>query len=129
MSFAPLQNAVAALDRSAEHYQAALAKFWESGGAARDPASLGALNEKLIESERKLTDPEGLPGRSWFQHEVYAPGLYTGYSVKTIPAVREAIEQKRWKAADDQILRVGHLLAAEAALIDAAAGELEKLAH
>jgi N-acetylated-alpha-linked acidic dipeptidase len=129
LNFAPLENAVEALDRSADRYQAALAKFWEHGGAAPDPASLRALNEKLIASERKLTDPDGLPGRPWFQHEIYAPGFYTGYGVKTIPAVREAIEQKRWKEADDQTVRVGHLLEAEAALIDAAAGELEGLSR
>ena len=53
------------------------------------------MNETLIESERQLTRPEGLPGRPWFTHQIYAPGSYTGYSVKTLPAAREAIEQKK----------------------------------
>jgi N-acetylated-alpha-linked acidic dipeptidase len=126
LNFAPLQNGMEALARSAERYEAALAKFWASGGAARDGAALRTVNEELLQSERKLTDPEGLPGRPWFQHAIYAPGFYTGYGVKTIPAVREAIEQKRWQEADEQMVRVGHIFEAEAALIEAAAAELDK---
>ena len=89
------------------------------------PAELQALNQKLMQSERKLTSPEGLPGRPWFQHLIYAPGAYTGYGVKTIPGVREAIEQKKWKEADEQIVRAANALQDEAALIDSAAQELE----
>ncbi len=120
LGFAPLENGVEALARSAERYEKALAK------AALGRASLQAANHKLIESERRLTDPGGLPGRPWFKHQIYAPGMYTGYGVKTIPAVREAIEQKRWTEAEAEIARVGRVLAAEAALIDGAAAELEK---
>ena len=120
LSFAPIENGVEALARSADRYEKALAK------AALGRASSQAVNQKLIESERRLTDPAGLPGRPWFKHQIYAPGVYTGYGVKTIPAVREAIEQKRWAEAETQIARVGRVLAAEAALIDAAAAELEK---
>ena len=54
------------------------------------------LNAKLIKTERLLTDSAGLPNRPWFENLIYAPGFYTGYGVKTIPGVREAIEQKRW---------------------------------
>jgi N-acetylated-alpha-linked acidic dipeptidase len=56
---------------------------------------------------------------------IYAPGYYTGYGVKTIPGVREAIEQKKWKEADGQIARVAQILQDEAALIDSAAKDLE----
>jgi len=56
-----------------------------------------------MESERRLTNPEGLPGRPWFKHEIYAPGQYTGYEAKTIPGVREALELKRWKEAEEQV--------------------------
>jgi N-acetylated-alpha-linked acidic dipeptidase len=56
---------------------------------------------------------------------IYAPGFYTGYGVKTIPSVREAIEQKQWKLADEQIVRVGKILTDEAALIENAAKELD----
>ena len=85
-----------------------------------------ALNEKLMQSERKLVSSEGLPGRPWFQHLIYAPGAYTGYGVKTIPGVREAIEQKQWKDVDQQIVRAANALQAEAALIDSATHELEE---
>jgi N-acetylated-alpha-linked acidic dipeptidase len=83
----------------------------------------------LIESERKLTNPEGLPNRPWFKHQIYAPGFYTGYAAKTMPAVREAIEQKQWKQADAGIAVVAHVLQDEAELISAAAAKLGAAAH
>jgi N-acetylated-alpha-linked acidic dipeptidase len=76
-----------------------------------------------------LTDDTGLPRRAWFKHMLYAPGFYTGYGVKTIPAVREAIEQKLWPEADAQIVRVSSVLAKEAAAIDATAAALEKVTN
>jgi N-acetylated-alpha-linked acidic dipeptidase len=82
------------------------------------------VNAKLIESERRLTDASGLPGRPWFRHMIYAPGFYTGYGVKTIPGVREAIEQKRWQEADEQIQRAGAILTREADLLDEATAAL-----
>jgi N-acetylated-alpha-linked acidic dipeptidase len=126
LNFAPLENASDALTHSAERYQKALEKISSNGELAVSPAGLQALNEKLMQSERKLTSPEGLPGRPWFQHLIYAPGQYTGYDVKTIPGVREAIEQKQWKEADQQIVRAANALQDEAALVDSAAQELEK---
>jgi N-acetylated-alpha-linked acidic dipeptidase len=126
LNFAPLQNASDALTHSAERYQKALDKVTTNGELAVSPAELQALNEQLMQSERKLTSPEGLPGRPWFQHLIYAPGQYTGYDVKTIPGVREAIEQKKWKEADQQIARAANALQDEAALIDSAAQKLEK---
>jgi N-acetylated-alpha-linked acidic dipeptidase len=126
LNFAPLDNALAALTRSAEHYQKACARAQENSGSALARGALGGVNAKLIESERKLTSAEGLPNRPWFRHQIYAPGAYTGYGVKTIPGVREAIEQKQWQEAEAQMVRVGNILNAEAALIDSAAEELEK---
>ena len=70
--------------------------------------------------EQALTDPQGLPGRPWYRHLIYAPGYYTGYSVKTIPGVREAIEQRDWAEADVQIGRVAKALAALIVEIDKA---------
>ena len=128
LSFAPLENAVDALTRSAEHYEKALSKAQENGGAALSRASFRRVNAKLIESERKLTNAEGLPGRPWYKHQIYAPGLHTGYAVKTLPGVREAIEQKKWKEADAQLVRVGKILEDEAKLIESAANELEMIA-
>jgi N-acetylated-alpha-linked acidic dipeptidase len=70
------------------------------------------LNEIIFRAERALTNPEGLKGRPWYTHEIYAPGLYTGYGVKTLPAVREAIEGRLWDEADQQIIVVGKTVAA-----------------
>jgi N-acetylated-alpha-linked acidic dipeptidase len=78
----------------------------------------------LIESERKLTAPEGLPGRSWYKHQIYAPGVYTGYEAKAIPAVREAIEQKQWKQAEQAIASAAAALQREADLVASAAAKL-----
>jgi N-acetylated-alpha-linked acidic dipeptidase len=127
LNFAPLENATDALTQSAQRYRKAVEKADANGGAVLASASLSSLNALLIQSERKLTSPEGLPGRPWYKHEIYAPGVYTGYGVKTMPAARESIEQKKWKAADEGIVEVGRVLAAEAALINAAAAELEKV--
>jgi N-acetylated-alpha-linked acidic dipeptidase len=125
LNFAPLQNALDALTHSAERYQKAIEKVSSNGELRVSPAELHALNEKLMQSERKLTSADGLPRRPWFEHLIYAPGAYTGYGVKTIPGVREAIEQKKWKEADEQIARAAIALKDEAALIDSAAQELE----
>jgi N-acetylated-alpha-linked acidic dipeptidase len=117
LNFAPLDNAADDLTRAAEAYEKAFEK--SSGGHA--PAD---LNVKLIRTERLLTDSGGLPNRPWFENLVYAPGFYTGYGVKTIPGVLEAIEQKRWSEADQQIVRVAKALQNEADLLDEAAKEL-----
>ena len=126
LNFAPLLNASDALTRSAEHYQKALDAATRGGGLTLGKASIESLNPKLIQSERKLTSADGLPRRPWYKQIIYAPGFYTGYAVKTIPGVREAIEQKKWKEADQQIVIVSTVLQDEAALIDSAATELEK---
>lgn len=124
LNFAPLENAVDALHRSAAEYHKALEHANANGGVALASASLAEVNKLLIESERKLTNAEGLPNRSWFKHQLYAPGFYTGYAVKTVPAVREAIEQKRWSQADEAIVVVSGVLQQEAALIFSAAQKL-----
>ena len=124
LNFAPLQNAVDSLFRCSERYDKAAAGIKE-----KKTKSLETVNAKLIESERKLTTAEGLPGRPWFRHQIYAPGFYTGYGVKTIPAVREAIEQKQWKLAEEQVVKVAQVIEGEASLVDSAATELEKLSR
>src|SRR2546427_8629932 len=124
LNFAPLENALDTLTRSAAEYRKAFDQANANGGAALASASLAEVNKLLIESERKLTNAEGLPNRPWFKHQLYAPGFYTGYAVKTVPAVREAIEQKRWSQADEAIVVVAHVLQEEAALISSAAQKL-----
>ncbi len=124
LNFAPFENAVDALTRSSSEYRKALEQANANGGAALASASLAEVNKMLIESERKLTNAEGLPNRPWFKHQLYAPGFYTGYGVKTVPAVREAIELKQWKLADEGIVVVSRVLQDEAALISSAAQKL-----
>ncbi len=128
LNFAPLQNASAVLTRSAERYQKAVVKAQSAGGAALASPAIAGVNQRLIACERALTSREGLPGRAWFEHMIYAPGFYTGYGVKTLPGVREAIEQKKWPEAQTEIGRVATILTNEAAAIDAASAELEKAA-
>jgi N-acetylated-alpha-linked acidic dipeptidase len=124
LNFAPLDNATDALARGAAEYRKALEQANANGGAPLASASIAKVNRLLIESERKLTTTEGLPGRPWFKHLIYAPGQYTGYEAKTLPAVREAIEQKQWQHADEAIVVVARVLQDEAALISSAAQKL-----
>jgi N-acetylated-alpha-linked acidic dipeptidase len=121
LNFAPMENASEALTRSAMEYHKALEQANTNGGAALAAASLTQVNKMLIESERKLTNTAGLPNRPWFKHQLYAPGFYTGYAAKTVPAVREAIDQRQWKLADEGIVVVARVLQQEAELISAAA--------
>jgi len=124
LNFAPMENAAEALTRSAAEYRKALEQANANGGAALASASLAEVNKMLIESERKLANAEGLSNRPWFKHQLYAPGFYTGYGVKTVPAVREAIELKKWQQADEAIVVVARVLQDEAALISSAAQKL-----
>jgi len=129
LNFAPLDNAVDTLTKSAQRYEQAFARAQGDSGKPLARPEAQALNALLMQSERTLTSAEGLPRRPWFRHQLYAPGFYTGYGVKTIPGVREAIEQKNWKEADDQIGRVAQTLTAEATLLDRATAAAEALAH
>lgn len=128
LNFAPLDNAVEDLLRSSGEYQKALDKISANGGAALAGSSVQEINRLLIESERKLTTPEGLPGRFWYKHELYAPGAYTGYAAKAIPAVRENLEQKKWKEAEQAAAGVAQVLENESALISTATAKLSALA-
>ncbi len=124
-NFAPLENAVDALSRSADRYDAAVKAAWNRPESVT-PEVLARLNQKLMESERRLTDPAGLPRRPWYKHLIYAPGVYTGYAPKTMPGIREAIEQKRWSEVEPEIARVAKALESESELVAAAAAVLEQ---
>lgn len=114
LNFAPLQNALAKLQESAKNYQTA------TKGKQVSPAAQKQLDDILIDTERALTNNAGLPRRDWFKHEIYAPGFYTGYGVKTLPGVREAIEQRNWTEATQQIEIVSRTIENFAAEIDKA---------
>jgi N-acetylated-alpha-linked acidic dipeptidase len=124
LNFAPLDNAEAVLRRSAEHYSKALKAFAAANASSQ---MLQDLNNKLIQTERRLTNDEGLPRRPWYKHLIYAPGYYTGYGAKTLPGVREGIEEKRYQEAEKEITKVANVLQDYASAIDAAASDLEKI--
>ena len=96
LDLSPLDNAIATLKISAAAYDSAFAKALAAG--AKPSAQLDALLQGL---EQTFTNTQGLPGRDWYRHLIYAPGLYTGYGVKTLPGVREAIEQRQWAVANN----------------------------
>ena len=101
LNFAPVQNALAALEVAAAAYDDALAA--RMTGETIPATRLAELNRVLISTERLLTRDEGLPRRPWFRHQIYAPGFYTGYGVKTLPGIREAIEERDWDEAAEHM--------------------------
>ncbi|MEE9577813.1 MAG: transferrin receptor-like dimerization domain-containing protein, partial [Gemmatimonadota bacterium] len=118
VNFAPVKNALAELERASKAYDQALASRMAGGGL---PASRAAeLNRVLMSTERLMTRDEGLPRRPWFRHQIYAPGFYTGYGVKTLPAIREAIEERKWDEATEQMERAAEALQRVTRAIDQA---------
>jgi len=126
--FAQLDKAVDSLTKTASLYDKAyLAALSASNADASREAKLRSINQRLLQAERALTSNEGLSGRPWYRHLIYAPGFYTGYGVKTMPGPREAIEQHHWKDVDREIGRVAAALTREAALVSQLAGELSSI--
>ena len=123
IDLAPLRSAVSSLAEGARRYEDALGKASANGFTQVKQAK--ALNQLLYQSERKLTNEKGLPRRPWFTHQIYAPGFYTGYGVKTIPGVREAIEQKQWDEVGPEMKKATSAIQALASQIEAAARMLE----
>jgi N-acetylated-alpha-linked acidic dipeptidase len=74
------------------------------------PAKLAAMNDLLFHSERGMTVEPGLPGRPWYTHRIYAPGKYTGYDAKTLPGIREAVEEGKGDEAIEQAAQVAQIL-------------------
>jgi N-acetylated-alpha-linked acidic dipeptidase len=122
LNFAPLDNATESLSRAAARFERAQGSAL---GAAMDRTTATAVNAMLKDVERTMTSDQGLPRRPWYRHLLYAPGYYTGYGVKTMPAAREAIEQKQWVEAEREMGRVAAALDAAAVQITKAAERLE----
>jgi N-acetylated-alpha-linked acidic dipeptidase len=112
LNFAPL-------DQASDDLTTAAADF-DKAYAAHATSASPEINLQLIQSERAFLDSAGLPNRPWFQNMMYAPGFYTGYGVKTLPAVREQIEQKEWTVVDALIARTAAAIEREAALLKSA---------
>ena len=119
LDFAALDNAVVKLEQSAKAFDKEYARL----DASSDPSTKLArdrVNAALTILEQSLMDPRGLPGREWYQHMIYAPGLHTGYGVKTLPGIREAIEERRWDEANQYMGVVSHALNAYSERMDRA---------
>jgi N-acetylated-alpha-linked acidic dipeptidase len=95
LNFSGLQNSMNDLEKAAKHLSDVLA----SGKLSADQKT--TINKKLYQAEQKLLTDKGLPRRGWYRHSIYAPGFYTGYGVKTLPGIREALEQRNWKEAQE----------------------------
>jgi N-acetylated-alpha-linked acidic dipeptidase len=125
INFAPMKNALAVLKRSAERYSQALASFESKGSPALPHESLALINADLLRVSRLFLNQKGLPERPWFKNQVYAPGAYTGYDAKPIAAVREYMDEKRWREAEGQVPQVAQVVEAAAAGINKAAEDFE----
>ena len=117
VAFADLHNAMQAVKVSVADYQDALDKLDRQAMNQREREKLSRL---LYQSERKLSKEHGLPRRPWYKHHIYAPGFYTGYGVKTLPGIREAIEERNWQEAKEEIAITAAVLEDFAAQIDQA---------
>jgi N-acetylated-alpha-linked acidic dipeptidase len=123
MNFAPLKNAVNGLKTSAQRYGDAL-NGYRARPAAPSAGALAPVNADLLRVARLFLNEKGLPERPWFKNQVYAPGAYTGYGAKPMAAVREYMDQRKWREADAQIPAVAQAIEAVAAGIDKAADDL-----
>jgi N-acetylated-alpha-linked acidic dipeptidase len=113
----PIRASLDRLDKAAAAYNKAAA----SDRAMSLPAEkLAEVNRLLYTSERAFRHEAGLPRRPWFKHLAYAPGFYTGYGVKTLPGIREGIEQKQWDEARAFVPIVAKAIDALAAQVDRA---------
>ncbi len=99
IDFSPLENAVTSLGRASDH------AFAQLKNKSLNAKQKDSLNQQLYRAEQQLLLDQGLPLRPWYKHVLYAPGYYTGYSVKTLPGIRESIEQRNFQQAETEIRR------------------------
>ncbi|MGD8281357.1 MAG: transferrin receptor-like dimerization domain-containing protein, partial [Gemmatimonadota bacterium] len=121
-NFAPVENALVSFEEAATDLDRMLVDGLTSGSLTA--ARRSEINDILQQVEQALTDDEGLPGRPWFRHMIYAPGFYTGYGVKTLPGIREAIEQRQWDLVDPEMAKIADALDRVTALLRQATGEM-----
>jgi N-acetylated-alpha-linked acidic dipeptidase len=125
MNFTPMKNSIETLKKSAARYSRALAQWQTAGSPALAPQSFETLNAELLRISRLFLNEKGLPERPWFKNQIYAPGAYTGYGAKTVAAVHEYMDEKKWKEAEAQIPQVARIIENVAAGIDKAAADFE----
>jgi N-acetylated-alpha-linked acidic dipeptidase len=119
-----VQNGLSRLTSAADRYEEAVSAASANSGAALAGTAIAEVNGMMLQTERLLAPPEGLPRRPWYHHLLAAPGWYTGYAPKTLPGIREAIEGKRWQEAEQQAVVLGRALEEEAKLLERAAERL-----
>ena len=121
-----VRGALAGLDGAAQRYETALARLeaLPASGVTARRRSLAEVNRLLYQSEQALADSAGLPRRPWYRHLIYAPGYYTGYGVKTMPGIREQVEQRDLAAAQAEAARVARAIARYANVVQRAADAL-----
>jgi len=121
MNFAPMKNAIDLLKKSSDRYSKALAS-WQAKGSS---GSMDRVDADLLKIPRLFLNEKGLPDRPWFKNQIYAPGAYTGYGAKPMAAVREYMDEKRWKEAEEQVPQVSQVIEKVAAGVRKAAEDLE----
>ena len=125
----PMRTAVTRLSKAAADYERTMARVPAAGSRLAEGSELAELNRILYSTERAFRYEAGLPRRPWFKHLGYAPGLYTGYAVKTLPGVREAVEQRQWDDANRFTGVVAAAVTTLAADVDHATSLLKKVTH
>jgi N-acetylated-alpha-linked acidic dipeptidase len=118
LNFSSLQNALTEMEKSC----ATLSDAINKPNLSAEQKNI--LNKNLYQAEQQLLLVDGLPRRGWYKHSIYAPGFYTGYGVKTLPGIREAIEQRNWKEAQDQIEKAAAAISSFSAYLNNSAKKL-----
>ncbi len=128
LDMAPVRNAVESLRKAGLAYEKAYSSIGKvPADTLNSRKELTALNKLLQSSEQKLGNSDGLPRRDWFKHQIYAPGFYTGYGVKTMPQIREGLEEGRYTEAQGGVRTVSAAVNALAAQVDQAAQALQQV--
>jgi len=129
LDLAPVRTALTKLAAAAGDYEKALGRLnrLDAEDVTRLRAQLGEVNETLYRTERAFRHEAGLPRREWFKHLAYAPGLYTGYGVKTLPGIREGVEQEQWDEARSFVPIVADAVRKLTSDVDRATAMLKKI--
>jgi N-acetylated-alpha-linked acidic dipeptidase len=129
LDFAPLTAAVAALSKASAGFEKAHAAVPAASAKTLETQqeALKVVNQLVFSSERRLGNDAGLPRRDWFKHQVYAPGFYTGYGVKTLPQIREGLEEGKYDEAKEGVTKVAAAINALAQQVDRASAALTRV--